>query len=96
MSIPACFYADSGALRFWGAVGQGLPGASGARAVLHGRCRTGLIGDDPLEAVRGQLLETEATVRRRVARGAIEPLMLREIALRADAGDADEAAPRPA
>ena len=89
MSNPAYFHSDSGAVRFWVVIADGLVGASVARSVLHYRFRPGVMNDDPLETFLSHTPEIEAAVRRRVAQGSIEPVMLRESDLRADAGHAD-------
>ena len=77
--IPAAyFHADSSAVRFWIEV-AGLPvGASVGQATLHYRFQPGRQGDDPMTTYQSHSEEIHAAVRRRVANGSIEPVMLRE------------------
>ncbi|HSV47632.1 MAG TPA: DUF1488 family protein, partial [Ramlibacter sp.] len=84
MSDDAPFFHDSsGTVRFWVDVGGRLLGASVSREALHHRYRPGVQGDDPLETYQAHAAEIEAAVRRRLAQGSIEPVMLREYDLRA-------------
>jgi hypothetical protein len=53
-------------------------GASIGREVLHYRYHSGAQGDDPLETYTQNADQMEAAVRRRVAQGSVEPVMLRE------------------
>ena len=70
-------------MRFWIEI-NGIPvGASVSKATLHYRFRPGEQGEDPLETYKAHAGEIEAAVRRRVAQGSIEPVMLREHDLRA-------------
>jgi len=78
MTHPAYFHDDSSAIRFWVEV-VGLPvGASIGQAVLHHRFRPGRQDDDPMTTYLAHSEEIHAAVRRRVAQGSIEPVMLRE------------------
>lgn len=77
---PAPFFHDeSGAVRFWVLdEGDHFVGASVSKEALHYRFHSGLGG---AEALAGYLLhrgEIDAAVRRRIAAGSIEPVMLRE------------------
>ena len=85
MSHPAYFHTDSGAVRFWVAIADGFVGASISRSVLHYRFRPGVVDDDPIETFLSHTPEIEAAVRRRVDKGSIEPVILREYDLRPDA-----------
>lgn len=82
MSHPAFFHADSSAVRFWVQVDQQLVGASVSSATLHYRYRPTEHGDDPLETYQRHEQDLAAAVRRRVAGGSIEPVMVREYDLR--------------
>ena len=58
-------------------------GASVGREALHYVFRANVQGDDPLETYQAHAAEIEAAVRRRLAQGSREPVMLREYDLRA-------------
>ncbi|MBP6251594.1 MAG: hypothetical protein KA387_02495 [Rubrivivax sp.] len=96
MSHPPYFHPDSGAVRFWVAIADGFVGASITKSALHYRFRPGAVDDDPLETFVSHAPVLEAAVRRRVAQGSIEPVMLREHDLRPDADADADAGPRPA
>ncbi|MBT9502770.1 MAG: DUF1488 family protein [Burkholderiaceae bacterium] len=85
MSHPPHYHADSGAVRFWVMVDEQLVGASISSATLHYRYRPTEQGDDPLETYQKHEQDLAAAVRRRVAGGSIEPVMLREYDLRSPA-----------
>jgi hypothetical protein len=85
MTTPAFFHEASGAVRFWVDVEGVSIGASISTATLHYRFRPGDRGEDPLETYRTNARDIDAAVRRRVAQGSIEPVMLREFDLRAGA-----------
>ena len=77
------FHEASATVRFWVIV-DGKPfGASVGREALHHRYRPDDQGDDPLETFRDNAADIEAAVRRRLAQGSREPVMLREYDLRA-------------
>ena len=78
MSQPPFFHADSAAVRFWVEVEGGFIGATISSQTLHYRFRPGAHGEDPLETYTAHAREIDAAVRRRVAQGSIEPVMLRE------------------
>ena len=82
---PAFFHNDSDSVRFWVRIGDGAIGATVSRYTLHHRYQPNAQGEDPLQTHRAHLPELEAAVRRRVANGSIEPVMLREFDLRAAA-----------
>ena len=73
------FHDESGALRFWVALeGGGQIGASITARALHYRFQGQLNGADALATYNAHRSEIDAAVRRRVAAGSIEPVMLRE------------------
>jgi hypothetical protein len=80
---PASFFhPDSDSVRFWVKVDEGWMGAIVSRNTLHHRYRPEARDDDPLETHRSHLTELEAAVRKRVAGGSIEPVMIREFDLK--------------
>lgn len=82
MSDSPFFHEASGAVRFWIQVdGQPL-GASVSREALRHRYRPASQGDDPMEIYRANAADIEAAVRRRLAEGSREPVLLREYDLR--------------
>jgi hypothetical protein len=82
MTAPPFFHESSATVRFWILV-DGQPfGASVGREALHHRYRPGAQGDDPLETYLANTADLEAAVRRRLAQGSREPVMLREYDLR--------------
>jgi hypothetical protein len=83
MSDTPFFHESSGAVRFWVLVdGQPLA-ASVSREALHHRYRPTAQGEDPMETYNANAADIEAAVRRRLAEGSREPVMLREFDLRA-------------
>ncbi len=76
------FHESSATVRFWVLVDERLMGASVGREALHHRYRPTAQGDDPLETFHANCADIEAAVRRRVAQGSREPVMLREFDLR--------------
>jgi Protein of unknown function (DUF1488) len=77
---------DTGAVRFWVDVDGQPVGASIRREVLHQRFAAGRSDDQPLATYQAHSTALHAAVRRRVASGSIEPVMLREFDLRPTAG----------
>ena len=76
------FHEASATVRFWILVdGQPL-GASVSREALHHRYRPTMHDDEPLETYLANAADIEAAVRRRLAQGSREPVMLREYDLR--------------
>jgi len=73
---------SSGTVRFWVMVDGNPLGASVGREALHHRYRPTAQGEDPLETFRANQADIEAAVRRRLAQGSREPVMLREYDLR--------------
>ena len=82
MTQAPFFHSDSGAVRFWVPIDDQVVGASISRETLHHRFRPGVQGDDPLETFNTYASDIIAAVKRRVAQGSIEPVMLREYDLR--------------
>ena len=68
----------SGTVRFWVLVNEPFVGASIRREILHYRYHAAQTGDDPMVTYAANLAEIHAAVRRRVAKGSIEPVMLRD------------------
>jgi hypothetical protein len=82
MSDSPSFHEASGTVRFWVLVdGQPLA-ASVSREALHYRYRPGAQGEDPMKTYADNSADIEAAVRRRLAQGSREPVMLREYDLR--------------
>lgn len=78
MSPTPFFHAPSSAVRFWVLVGDLSIGASVSQQTLHYRFEPMRSDDDPLDTYLAHTTEIHAAVRRRVAAGSIEPVMLRE------------------
>jgi Protein of unknown function (DUF1488) len=78
------FHEPTSAVRFWVLVDGVEIGASVSSDALHYRYRRGAEREDPLKTYRTHATELEAAVRRRVAQGSIEPVMVREFDLRPD------------
>jgi hypothetical protein len=78
--LPApAFHAETDALRFWVAMPGGpVMGASLSRSVLHYRFQGRVDGSDALTVYAAHRLLIDAAVRKRVAAGSREPVMLRE------------------
>ena len=75
------FHESSRTVRFWVQVGDKVLGASIGEQALHHRYRPTAQGDDAMETFSANRSDIEAAVRRRVAQGSIEPVMLREFDL---------------
>ena len=82
MSEAPFFHEASGTVRFWILVDGKPLGASISREALHHRYRPTTHADDPLETYQANAGDIEAAVRRRLAQGSREPVMLREYDLR--------------
>jgi hypothetical protein len=78
------FHEDSGCVRFWVPIAGTEVGASVSRQTLHHRYAPLAEDEDPLATFRTNLAGLEDAVRRRVAKGSIEPVMIREFDLRID------------
>jgi hypothetical protein len=72
------FHENSDCVRFWVAIAGIAVGATISRETLQHRCAPRSVDADPLATFRTNQDELENAVRRRVARGAIEPVMIRE------------------
>lgn len=77
---PAPFlHDDSGTVRFWARMEDGgFVGATISKATLHFRFGANTDGNDAVATYTAHREIIDAAVRRRVARGSIEPVMLRE------------------
>jgi hypothetical protein len=82
MSNAAFFHPDSQSVRLWVTVGDAVVGASIARSVLHYSFSPQAVNEDPLQTYLDHAAQIDDAVRRRVALGSIEPVMLREADLR--------------
>lgn len=78
MSQPPFFHPTSGTVRFWVLVDDRLVGASIGKEALHYRYSPQTTDDDPLATYTRNAAEIDAAVRRRVATGSREPVMLRD------------------
>ncbi len=86
MSPAPFFHNDSGAVRFWVTINAVPIGATIGKETLHYRYEPHRTDDDPLATYLAHSSEIDAAVRRRVAAGSIEPVMLREPDVRAPHG----------
>ena len=82
MTDPATFHESSGTVRFWVMVGDQQVGASVGRETLHYRYHPTTQDDLPLATFADHEQELHAAVRRRVAGGSVEPVMLRDADIR--------------
>ncbi|MBW8830593.1 MAG: DUF1488 family protein [Burkholderiales bacterium] len=85
MSQQPFFHDASGTVRFWVAIDDMLVGASIGKETLHYRYQPQRTDDDPLATYTANAAEIDAAVRRRVANGSREPVMLRDPDVRAKA-----------
>jgi len=72
---------SSRTVRFWVQVDTQWIGASIGKETLHYRYRPDGRDEDPMETYQSHAEDIEAAVRRRIAQGAREPVMLREFDL---------------
>ncbi len=79
---PPYFHDDSDCVRFWVPIAGIAVGASVRRDVLHHRYAPHSVDEDPLVTFQTNLGAIEDAVRRRVANGSIEPVMIREFDLK--------------
>lgn len=81
--LPAPFFhEDSAAVRFWVQMDSGQQvGATVSKQTLHFRFHAEMSGDHALASYLANRVIIDAAVRSRVARGSIEPVMLREFDL---------------
>jgi len=77
------FHLPSGTVRFWVLVNGQFVGSSIRREILHYRYHATQTDDDPMATYAANLTEIHAAVRRRVAKGSIEPVMLRDADIQA-------------
>jgi len=73
----------SGTVRFWVLVDGRFVGSSIRREILHYRYHATQTDDDPMVTYAENLSEIHAAVRRRVAKGSFEPVMLRDADIQA-------------
>ena len=78
MAQEPFFHQPSGTVRFWVLVDDVLVGASIGKETLHYRYHANRTDDDPLATYLANAAEIDAAVRRRVAGGSTEPVMLRD------------------
>jgi Protein of unknown function (DUF1488) len=82
-SAPEPFlHLPSGTVRFWVLVDGQFVGSSIRRETLHYRYHATQTDDDPLLTYTANSDEIDAAVRRRVAAGSVEPVMLRDADLK--------------
>ena len=82
MPQDGTFHIESGTVRFWMLIDGEMVDASVSQEALHYRYRPKATGEDPLETYLANQEDIEAAVRRRVLRGSLRPVMLREFDLR--------------
>jgi hypothetical protein len=76
---PPSLHLESGTVRFWVDMGGGKHvGASISKQALHYRFNAQASGDDAVDVYRAHGAEIDAAVRRRLAAGSREPILLRE------------------
>jgi hypothetical protein len=85
MSQPPFFHDLSGSVRFWVLVDELLVGASIRKETLHYLYEPQATDDDPLRTYLQHAAEIDAAVRRRLAAGSREPVMIRDGDVRAAA-----------
>jgi hypothetical protein len=83
MSQEPFFHVPSGTVRFWVLVDDLLVGASIGKETLHYRYQPQRSDDDALETYTQHSSEIHTAVRRRLAAGSREPVMLRDADVRA-------------
>jgi hypothetical protein len=86
MSQPPIFHEASGTVRFWVLIGEEFIGASVGKETLHYRYRSTATDDEALDTYALHAQDIDDAVRRRVAQGSTEPVMLREFDLREPVG----------
>ena len=83
LTDESTFHESSGTVRFWVLIGEQHVGASVGKETLHYCYHPTGRDDTPLSTFADHLQEIHAAVRRRVASGSVEPVMLRDADLRA-------------
>jgi len=86
MSASPYFHSDSDSVRFTVVIGEVRVGASVGRLALHHRFCPAMSDDDALQTYLRHASDIDEAVRRRIAEGAREPVMLREFDLRRNPG----------
>jgi hypothetical protein len=82
MSNSEFLHEGSRSIRFWVSIDGALVGASVSSETLRFSYAPQAPTQDPLVTFRANIAGLEEAVRRRVAKGSIEPVMLREFDLR--------------
>ena len=82
MSYDPYFDDPSGTVRFFVDVDGTRVRASVSRESLHYRYRPDARGEDPLQTFEANAAAIEFAVRRRLAQGSLDPVLLREADLR--------------
>lgn len=83
MSNPEPFFHEaSNTVRFWVQVESDWIGATIGKATLHYRYQPNRSDDEPLATYVANAAEIDTAVRRRVATGSVEPVMLRDADVR--------------
>jgi len=91
MSGSEFFHDATESVRFWVQVDDASVGASVSARTLRFAFAPQSPTQDPLVTFRANLARLEEAVRRRVAKGSIEPVMLREFDLQPAVGSAPRA-----
>jgi hypothetical protein len=78
MNDDAFSHEGSESIRFWVQVDDKRIGASVKKSALHFRFAPNAVDEDPMSTFRKNQACLEEAVRRRVAGGSLEPIMLRE------------------
>ncbi|HEV8690313.1 MAG TPA: hypothetical protein VGQ91_08475 [Ideonella sp.] len=78
MSTEAYLHQPSGSIHFWVLIDDIYIGAMIRKETLHYRFQPQAVDDDPLATYHANAALIDAAVRRRVAIGAREPVMLRD------------------
>ncbi len=85
MSTDSFFHEASGTVRFWVQLGEAHVGAMVKKETLHYRYHAREADGDPLQTYRDNAAEIDEAVRRRLANGSTEPIMLRDADIEARA-----------
>jgi hypothetical protein len=78
MSQDPFYDQGTATVRFWVPVGERVVGASIGRAILHYRYHSNSVGDDPLATYVQHSAEIDDAVRRRIAAGSRDPVILQD------------------
>ncbi|MDM0115000.1 hypothetical protein QTI66_22820 [Variovorax sp. J22R133] len=82
MTNQPYFHDASGSVRFWVLIGGQQIGATIGKEILHYLYRPVATDDMPMDTYAQHAPELDAAVRRRVAAGSFQPVMLREFDLK--------------